>query len=81
MIDIDNYIDYHVAQIYFANFDWPQNNVKIWRPRTPNGKWRWMMLDVDAGFLRAPNRESYSYGHSNPDFNALVHATCEEHED
>ena len=80
MIDIDNYIDYHVAQIYFANFDWPQNNVKIWRPRTPNGKWRWMMLDVDAGFLRAPNRESYSYGHSNPDFNALVHATCEEHE-
>ncbi len=80
MIDIDNFIDCHVAQIYFANFDWPQNNVKIWRPRTPNGKWRWMMFDVDAGFLRAPNRQTYSYGHSNPDFNALVHATCEVHE-
>ena len=24
MIDIDNYIDLPVAQIYFANFDWPQ---------------------------------------------------------
>ena len=49
-MDIDNYINYQIAQIYFANTDWPANNIKYWRPRTVNGKWRWMVFDVDGGF-------------------------------
>ena len=47
-IDIDNFIIYHVAQIYFDNTDWPGNNNKQWRPK--NGKWRWMLYDTDFGF-------------------------------
>jgi hypothetical protein len=31
-MDVENFIDYHIAQIYAANIDWPANNVKIWRP-------------------------------------------------
>jgi len=46
-IDINEYLNYVVANIYIANYDWPGNNVKIWRPRTPDGKWRWMMFDLD----------------------------------
>jgi len=47
---IDNFIDYQIAQIYFANTDWPNNNIKYWRSRDPVGKWRWMLYDTDFGF-------------------------------
>lgn len=49
-VDIDNYIDYMAAQIYYANTDWPGNNIKYWRDGTNNGKWRWIMYDTDFGF-------------------------------
>ncbi len=50
MIDMDNYIDYMAAQIYYANTDWPGNNVKLWRSRDAGGKWRWILYDTDFGF-------------------------------
>jgi uncharacterized repeat protein (TIGR02543 family) len=49
-IDLDNFIKYQVAQIYFDNKDWPGNNIKYWRPRLPGGKWRWILYDTDFGF-------------------------------
>jgi hypothetical protein len=53
-VDTDNFMDYYCAQIYFANTDWPGNNVKYWRPRTETGKWRWFIHDTDLGFGFAP---------------------------
>ena len=50
-LDIDNYIDYQIAQMFFANSDWPSNNVKLWRPNNANGKWRWIFYDLDAGLI------------------------------
>ncbi len=47
-MDVANYIEYQVAQLYLANFDWPFNNVRYWRPRQPGGKWRWLFFDCDA---------------------------------
>lgn len=47
-IDIENYIIYSVAQIYFNNTDWPGNNIKFWQP--VGGKWRWILFDTDFGF-------------------------------
>ncbi|GAK11615.1 leucine-rich repeat protein [Geomicrobium sp. JCM 19039] len=32
-MDMDNFLDYYIAQIYFGNMDWPQNNVNMWRER------------------------------------------------
>jgi hypothetical protein len=59
-IDIDNFIEYNVLQIYCDNRDWPGNNVRIWRKRTKtyepdvpyghDGRWRWMVFDLDFGF-------------------------------
>ncbi|MFV1885356.1 MAG: CotH kinase family protein [Balneola sp.] len=49
-IDIENYIDYVTSEIYYANTDWPGNNVKYWRDRRVNGKWRWVLYDTDFGF-------------------------------
>ena len=49
-IDISNFIDYFLAEIYFDNRDWPGNNLKMWKPQAEGGKWRWIMYDTDFGF-------------------------------
>lgn len=49
-IDIDNHINYNVAQIFIDNRDWPGNNIKYWRPQLDDGKWRWILYDTDFGF-------------------------------
>lgn len=38
IVDIDEYIDYQVAQIYSANGDWPGSNVKLWREKIEGSK-------------------------------------------
>ena len=50
LMDIKNYIDYQAAEIYYANTDWPGNNIKFWRPKTSDGRWRWLLFDTDFGF-------------------------------
>lgn len=59
-MDVDNFIQYTLTVIYYANPDWPWNNVKCWRPRTPNGKWKWLLFDLDYCFHG---------GHLGPDAN------------
>ena len=49
-MDVDEYLSYQIAEIYSANADWPGNNLKLWRPMTPEGRWRWMLFDTDFGF-------------------------------
>ncbi len=49
-IDLDEYLDYEISEIYFDNTDWPGNNIKFWRPKTEDGKWRWILYDTDFGF-------------------------------
>ena len=49
-MDIDNFIDYTICEIFIGNTDWPGNNIKFWRPRTPEGRWRWILFDTDFGF-------------------------------
>ncbi|MEQ8531730.1 MAG: CotH kinase family protein, partial [Imperialibacter sp.] len=49
-IDVDEYINYMVTEIYYANTDWPGNNMKFWRQRSNGGKFRWILLDLDFGF-------------------------------
>ncbi|MBN1127806.1 MAG: CotH kinase family protein [Chitinispirillaceae bacterium] len=49
-MNIDNYITYVTAEIYFANTDWPANNNGWWRPRTARGTWKWVVYDLDGGF-------------------------------
>ena len=46
-MDVDNYIDYNVAQLYLHNKNWLHHNTKFWRPRSSDGKWRWLLADLD----------------------------------
>lgn len=48
-IEVQEYINYLVAQIYFGNTDWPGNNIKYWKKRS-GGKFRWLLYDMDFGF-------------------------------
>jgi len=48
-MDVDNFMNYQIAQIYFDNQD-AGGNIKYWRPQTPDGRWRWIMYDTDWGF-------------------------------
>lgn len=49
MMDVENFILYQIAQIYFDNQD-AGGNIKFWRPQRPNGRWRWILYDTDWGF-------------------------------
>lgn len=50
LIDIDNFIDYQIFEIYSSNVDWPANNVRCWQE--DNGKWRWIFYDGDGCFFK-----------------------------
>lgn len=49
-LDIDNFIDYNIAEIYFANYDWPCNNYRMWKDNNPESKWRFLIYDLDFSF-------------------------------
>ena len=49
-IDVENYIDYYVIELYFDNQDWPGNNMKMWKSQAVDSKWRWFLYDLDAAF-------------------------------
>lgn len=62
-IDVNNYFDYVIAKMYYGVYDWPGNNVRYWRERTPGSKYRWIMFDNDDAF-------------HNVNINAFAHATA-----
>jgi len=58
-MDISSFTDSQIANIFVANTDWPGNNIRFWRLRTPHyiegapkghdGRWRWLLIDTDFG--------------------------------
>ncbi|MFN9113311.1 MAG: CotH kinase family protein, partial [Bacteroidota bacterium] len=76
-MDVESFSDYHIANIYLQNGDWPGTNIEYWRKRTtsyqPNapyghdGRWRWSFHDMDDTF--------YTY-HSDINHNSLADATA-----
>jgi hypothetical protein len=48
-MDIENFMNYQIAQIYFDNQD-AGGNIRYWRPKTSDGRWRWILYDTDWGF-------------------------------
>ena len=76
-MDINNFKDYYISNIFFGNIDWPGWNTEFWRKRTlayiPNapigqdGRWRTALKDMDSCF-NGTNEET--------DHNTLVFATA-----
>ena len=67
-IDVGHYIDYQVAEIFYANTDWPINNVRMWKVREKDAQWRWLMFDIDLAYRRSKievNSVEYAMGVNN----------------
>ena len=45
-MDMDNFIDYQIFELFTENTDWPANNMRCWQ--IDDGKWRWIFFDGDA---------------------------------
>jgi len=59
-IDVDNYIDYIIGEIWIGNGD--NGNIKFFK--TPEMKWTWIMYDTDWGFT-SPSYDTVA-DHLNP---------------
>ncbi len=68
LIDIGNFIDYQIYEIFIANYDWPANNVLCWRSGEKGSKWRWVLFDCDGAL-------------NNVSFQGLKHALSDEIQD
>jgi len=71
-LDIENFIDYMIHSIYLAKWDWPGNNEATWRPRTSEGKWRYIIYDMETGFGVATGLDN-SLAFLGPQFNMFDH--------
>jgi hypothetical protein len=89
LMDVDNFMDFQIGQIYAANTDWPGNNNDFWRLRTDgyqkyapyghDGRWRWMLFDTDFGFnlynSASHNTLSFATAASGPSWPNPPHST------
>lgn len=48
-MDCVEFINLMVMNLYFGNMDFPGNNSVMWRPRTKDGRWRFIAKDTDWG--------------------------------
>lgn len=53
-IDLANFVDYSLLQIYSANFDWPITNIHQFKTTTQGGRWQWVLWDSDLSFGLKP---------------------------
>jgi hypothetical protein len=63
-IDISNFIQYQIGNIFIDNKDWPGNNIKYWKSTAPESKWRWIAYDTDFGFGiwgESPNHNTLNF--------------------
>ena len=87
-IDVGNFIDYSIHQIWCGNTDWPGNNVRLWRKVVPDrsagapprhdGRWRWILYDADfalaLNFSYVPGWNSSAS--ASAQYDSLAHATA-----
>lgn len=48
-LDMSNFLDYNVFNVFIDNTDWPSNNVRCFKPKV-GGKWRFINYDHDFSF-------------------------------
>lgn len=75
LMDVDEFFNLFISQIYYDNNDFPYNNAVLWRPTEEGGRWRWLMKDTDASMglskwqYTEPTLTRYVSLHENPKTN------------
>lgn len=49
LMEIDNYIDYNITEVYVDNGD-AGGNIRYWREQKAGARWRWILFDLDLSF-------------------------------
>ncbi|MBI1931025.1 MAG: CotH kinase family protein [Ignavibacteriales bacterium] len=62
-MDIDEYINYQIGEIFYDNVFWPEQNMRMWREKKDGAKWRWILHDLDFGF-GMQNQRSIGYANN-----------------
>ncbi len=47
-VDVNEMMNYWITMTYMNNYDWPANNLTVWRERAEGAKWRYGMADTDG---------------------------------
>lgn len=47
-MEVANFRDYKLTEVFY--YRWDIGNHRLWRPRTPDGRLRWILFDCDVGF-------------------------------
>lgn len=74
-MDVSEFLDVMIMELFFNNLDAPGNNFCMWRPQEEGGRWRFILKDVDytMGLYGDPysykilnwiNNSSYDGGHN-----------------
>jgi hypothetical protein len=81
-MDVNEFMNYWLSQVYFANEDWPHNNIKYWRPHVEGGKWRWIVFDTDFGWGLYPRSGNTLVASTTAegDYSVLINALLENDE-
>lgn len=48
-MDCGEFANLMIMNLYFSNQDFPGSNIVMWRPKTEDGRWRWIAKDTDFG--------------------------------
>ena len=67
-MDVDEFLNLMIVNLYHTNLDFPGNNIVMWRPLADGGKWRWIMKDTDFGlglYGRDPNYQILEWLYDN----------------
>jgi hypothetical protein len=59
VMDIENFTDLVITEMYTGNSS-IDHNVMAWKPKN-NGKWRWILMDLDRGFFGASSEKISFY--------------------
>lgn len=74
--DLSNLTDYFVVQTYVNNTDFPNNNIKFWQPNKEDGKWRYILFDMDVGMGRygwtKAHSDNFNWRLENADSNKFI---------
>lgn len=88
VIDLQSCMDYYATEIYIARYlDWPGTNEAFWRVRDPvenggayeDGRWRWMLFDVNTGSFDTEHMASDTLGYA-MEYSPIFHNLCQSDE-
>ena len=61
VMDVENFMNAFIAECYSSNFDFPQNNISIWKDTINDSKWKWILKDLDFVVKRDASFNMFKY--------------------